>query len=215
MSSPTVFIVDDDPGIRFSLPMLLHTAQVKTECFSSAEAFLEALDSEQTGCLVLDVRMPGLSGPQLQSELARRRIRLPIIFLTGYGDLSVGVEAMKQGAVDFLTKPINGERLLERVRAALEISSAQQQADSARRMFAGRLQKLTRREREVLLLALSGQENRAIAAALQISERTVEGHRARIYLRTGVRSLLELSRAAADAGIALTRASLDGEILPS
>jgi FixJ family two-component response regulator len=213
LSSPTVFIVDDDAGIRYSLPVLLRTAQVKTECFSSAEAFLEALNAEQIGCLVLDVRMPGLSGPQLQMELARRRVRLPIIFLTGYADLPVGVEAMKQGAVDFLTKPVNGERLLACVQAALEVSRAQEQAEIAKRAFSGRLQKLTRREREVLRLAVSGKENRAVAAELQISERTVEGHRARIYLRTGVRSLLELSRAAADAGVDLTRIALDGDIL--
>ena len=204
MTTPTVFIVDDDPGIRDSLPVLMATAGLKAESFDSAEAFLDACDPEREGCLLLDVRMPGLSGPQLQTELARRGIGLPVIFLTGYADLATGVDAMKQGAMDFLTKPVNGAMLLERVQAALALHHERRQIEEARRTLLAKLQKLTVRERDVLALAVSGGTSREIAGRLQISLRTVEGHRSRIYLKTGVTSLLELAQLATRAGLDLT-----------
>jgi two-component system, LuxR family, response regulator FixJ len=204
VTTATVFIVDDDPGIRESLPVLMETAGLKAECFASAEAFLDACDHDQEGCLLLDVRMPGLSGLQLQVELARRKIGLPVIFLTAYADLATGVDAMKQGAMDFLTKPVNGALLLQRVQAALAVHREQRRTDNARQSLLSRLQKLSCRERDVLALALTGTTSREIAERLRISLRTVEGHRARIYLKTGSASLLELSRTASDLGLSVS-----------
>lgn len=204
MTTATVFIVDDDPGIRESLPVLMETAGLKAECFASAEAFLDSCGHDQEGCLLLDVRMPGLSGPQLQVELARRKIGLPVIFLTAYADLATGVDAMKQGAMDFLTKPVNGALLLQRVQAALALDRERRHIDGARQALLSRLQKLSGRERDVLALALTGTASREIAERLRISLRTVEGHRARIYLKTGSVSLLELSRTASDLGLSVS-----------
>lgn len=204
MTSSTVFIVDDDPGIRYSLPILFETAQLPTECFSSAEDFLQTCDPTRHGCLLLDVRMAGMTGPELQEELARRGIRLPIIFLTGYADLPTGVAAMKRGAVDFLTKPVNGALLLQQVQAALNLDSRQRQTEAERQRFVKRLQKLTAREREILVLALSGMVNKEISTRLKISLRTIEGHRSRIYLKTGAASLLELAQQATSAGVAFS-----------
>ena len=169
MTTATVFIVDDDPGIRESLPVLMETAGLKAECFASAEAFLDACNQERAGCLLLDVRMPGLSGPQLQVELARRKISLPVIFLTGYADLATGVDAMKQGAMDFLTKPVNGALLLQRVQAALDLDRERRHINGARQALLSRLQKLSSRERDVLALALTGTASREIAERLQIT----------------------------------------------
>lgn len=203
MTSPIVFIVDDDPGILYSLPILLETAHLKSQCFKGPEDFLRICGPQQAGCLLLDVRMPGMSGPELQKELIRRKVRLPIIFLTAHADLPIGVEAMKLGAVDFLTKPINGELLLQRVQAALELNREQRESEAALQLFKMRLSKLTTREREVLALALSGMVNKKISSQLNISLRTIEGHRSRIFLKTGVGSLLELEQQAAKAGVTL------------
>lgn len=202
---PAVFIVDDDPGMRSSLFILMETAQLKAECFASAEEFLSVCGPHQEGCLLLDVRMPGMSGPNLQEELARRNMRLPIIFLTAYADLPTGVEAMKQGAVDFLTKPINGELLLQRVQVAFEIDRMQRESEAARHLFESRLLKLTNREREILALALTGMSNKDISTHLKVSTRTIESHRSRIYLKIGVNSLVELSQQAVDAGVNLAK----------
>jgi FixJ family two-component response regulator len=201
MSSEFVYIVDDDPGIRYSLTMLLETAHLPTRCYASAEDFLNACGASPEGCLLLDVRMPGMSGPELQAELIRRRISLPILFLTAHADLAVGIDAMKQGAVDFLTKPLNGAELLRSVQAALDLDRAQRRADQARQAFQARLAKLTPREREVLALALTGLANKAIASHLGVSVRTVEGHRSLVLLKAGVASLIELSQLAASVGM--------------
>lgn len=203
MTSATVFVVDDDAGIRYSLTVLLETAGLHVESFVSAEDFLQDSRPDREGCLVLDVRMPGMSGSALQAELAQRGVTLPIIFLTAYADFSTGMAAMRQGAVDFLTKPVNGALLLERVQAALDRHSALRRANVARGLFELSLGRLTCREREVLALALSGMANRDIAARLEISLRTIEGHRSRIYLKTGAGSLLELAQQATCAGMAL------------
>ncbi len=203
MTLATVFIVDDDPGIRYSVALLLETADLRAECFASAEDFLQECDLERAGCLLLDVRMPGLGGLELQEVLAQRRMRLPIIFLTAHADLAAGVAAMKQGALDFLIKPVNGAVLLQRIQAALARDREQRRAAAEKRAFEARLEKLTGREREVLVLALAGLANRDISARLGISLRTIEGHRSRIYLKTGVDSLLELARHAANAGVVL------------
>ena len=201
---PTVFVVDDDARIRLGISLLLDAARLKSECYAAAEDFLAACGQQPAGCLLLDVSLPGMTGPQLQEELLRRHIDLPIIFLTGYADMPTVAGAMRQGAVDFLAKPVNGALLLERVHSALETYRLHCEAGNKRRLFLARLHKLTPREREILACAMSGKSNKEISADLQVSFRTIEGHRARIYLKTGVRSLLELVQQAALAGVSLS-----------
>lgn len=201
MSDARIYLVDDDPSIRASLPLLLESAGLACVSFPGAREFLAAAGPNPAGCLLLDVRMPDMSGPELQAELARRNIRLPIVFLTAHADLAIGIEAMKRGAEDFLVKPVSGAVLLERVEAALERDRARRQAEAARAAFADLLQRLSAREREVIRLALEGLGNKDIAVRLGVSPRTVEGHRARAYLKTGVASLLELTHLAREAGM--------------
>jgi len=203
MTSATVFIVDDDASIRSSLSLLLETDNLPSACFASADDFLAACGPNPDGCLILDVRMPGMSGLQLQDELSLRQISLPIIFLTGFADIPMTVGAMRKGAVDFIAKPVNGAVLLERVHSALESNRLQRAASAARSLFEARLLKLTPREREVLVLALSGMPNKTISKELAISVRTIEGHRAQIYLKLGVDSLIELAQQATLAGMPL------------
>ncbi len=204
MTSATVFIVDDDAGMRSSLGLLMETADLTAACFASADEFLAACGSNPQGCLILDVRMPGSSGLQLQDELLARKITLPIIFLTGFADVPMTVGAMQKGAVNFLAKPVNGALLLELVHSALQTSLVQHEAGAARALFQARLLDLTGREREVLSLALSGMPNKKISRELNISLRTTEGHRSRIYQKLGVDSLIELAQQAASAGINLS-----------
>lgn len=203
MTSLTVFVVDDDAGMRLGISLLLESAGLQAQCFASAEDFLAVCGPQPAGCLLLDVSMPGMNGPQLQQELLLRHIDLPIIFLTGYADMPTVAGAMRQGAIDFLAKPVNGALLLERVHSALETYRMHCEADNKRRLFSNRLRKLTPREREILACALSGKSNKDMSADLQISFRTIEGHRARIYLKVGVGSLLELVQQAGLAGVAL------------
>lgn len=200
MTSAQVFIVDDDAGIRSSLSMLLRSVNIACESFASAEDFLQICGPKTQGCLVLDVRMQGMSGPQLQAELARRKIDLPTIFLTGHGTVELAVGAMQAGALDLLSKPINGARLVQKVRDALAVLASRQQAQALRSDIDSKLAKLTQRERQVLLLSLEGMPSREIAAALKISSRTIDGHRARIYLKTNVNSVLELVQLASRSG---------------
>jgi FixJ family two-component response regulator len=204
MASSTVFVVDDDPGIRNSVALLLESANFKSACFASADDFLVACEPHPDGCLILDVRMPGLSGPQLQDELIRRKIDLPIIFLTGFAETAMVVEGVHKGAIDFLEKPIDGALLLQRVESALEINRLHREAVAASALFQARLLTLTQREREVLVLALSGMVNKTIAKELAISLRTIEGYRMQIYLKLGVSSLLELAQQAASVNMSLT-----------
>lgn len=205
MTSTTVYVVDDDPGIRSSLSFLLETVNLQSACFANARDFLAACGANPDGCLILDVRMPGLSGLQLQEELLRRKIDLPIIYLTGFAEISMAVEVLHKGAMDMLEKPIDGALLLQRVESALEINRVQRQADAARTLFEARLLTLTQREREVLVLALSGMVNKTIARELAISLRTIEGYRMQIYLKLGVSSLLELAQQAAGVNLPLNR----------
>jgi RNA polymerase sigma factor (sigma-70 family) len=201
MSGPKVFVVDDDAAVRDSLSLLLETAGLQAETYASAEAFLGALRTDWSGCVVLDVRMPGMAGPALQTELSRRGVQLPIIFLTAHGDIPTSVQAMKAGAVDFLTKPVNGALLLERVHAALARNNHERKREAGRRTLRARLALLTVREREILALAVAGQPNKEIARHLGISYRTVEVHRSRILLKAGATSLIELARLAAACGL--------------
>lgn len=201
--TPTVFVIDDDPAVRDSLNLLLETEGLQVECFESAERFLATYDEDRPGCLVLDVRMQPMSGPELQAEMVRRGSGLPIIFLTAHGDIPMTVRAMKAGAKDFLTKPINGTELLDRVHAILqsEIERYRQKAMLDRECK--RLQDLTQREHEVMMLALAGLTNKAIAKELGISYRTVEIHRSHILQKTGTANMLELAQLAASCGLVL------------
>ncbi|MEN6585499.1 MAG: response regulator [Sulfuricella sp.] len=201
MNKTSVFIIDDDFVVRDSLTLLLETAGYTVKSFDSAEAFLSACQPDCWGCLVLDLRMPGMKGNELQAELIRRNITLPVIFLTAYGDIPTTVQAMKAGAMDFLTKPVDAALLLQRVREALRLCDQEQDKQEMAQELRERCAGLTRREREVLALAASGMPNKEIASRLGISYRTVELHRSNIYHKTGAQGLLELARIAEGCGI--------------
>lgn len=186
MTPPVIYVVDDDAAVRDSLLLLLESFGFSAEAFESASAFLAVARGDTPGCLVLDVHMHGMDGLQLQNELAGHGALLPIIFLTGHGDVPTTVRAMKAGAVDFLTKPVDGKLLLERIEAAVITS---ERAHKRR----ARLATLTQREREVLDRAVAGYTNKEIARALGISYRTVEVHRSRVLSKTGAATLLELA----------------------
>lgn len=186
---PTVFVVDDDPGVGDSMRLLLRSVGLPSEAFSSAKDFLEAYETERAGCLVLDVRMPGMSGLDLQARLQEMESTLPIIFVTAHGDVPMAVEAVKAGALDFVQKPFRDQELLDKIQEALEVD-ARGRAD--RKDLAGirlRLESLTPRETEVMDLVVSGEPNKNIARALAISQRTVEIHRARVMEKMQVRSV--------------------------
>ena len=187
-----VYIVDDDDALRDSLAWLLDGVGYETRCFESAEQFMEAYSDEMAGCLLLDVRMPGMSGLELFERLRELHATLPVIFITGHGDVPMAVAALKRGAVDFIEKPFNDEDMLQLVEQCLAAelesrSRRQQDAEISRR-----LEKLTQREREVLELIIAGKLNKQIADQLGISIKTVEVHRARVMEKMGARSLAEL-----------------------
>ncbi|HSW29749.1 MAG TPA: response regulator [Longimicrobiales bacterium] len=197
---PTVFIVDDDPAVRESMGMLMATAGLRSCGFPSARDFLAAYERAVPGCLVLDLRMPGMSGTELQAELERQDATLPIIFLTAYADVPTAVGAVRAGAVDFLEKPVDGERLLKRVQDALGIDARSRALRSEAERARELLDRLTPRESEVLDLVVAGLTNKAVAKILGISRRTVETHRARIMGKTGAASLPDLIRIVGSAG---------------
>ena len=190
----TVFVVDDDTGVRYGLSALLEQEGMHVESFETAEAFLAACRPMPRSCAIVDIQMPGLDGMQLQSELLRRGMPLPIIFLTGHGDIPTSVRAIKAGAVDFLSKPVSGAVLLGSVQAALEecerLNLLAQQHNAASARIAG----LTNRERDVLLLAVEGLNNKDIARRLGISFRTVEVYKAGVMHKTGAATLVDLVR---------------------
>ena len=194
MSKAKVFIVDDDGAVRTALSRLLRAAGCDVETFASADAFLARDAYAGPGCLVLDVQMKGLTGMELQGRLAAGECELPIVFLTAHGDIPMSVEAMKQGAVDFLTKPVDESLLLPAVRAAIEQSEA-------RHAVRERVAALTRREFEVMRCVLTGALNKQIAAHLGIAEKTVKIHRGRVMSKMGVPSVAELVRMCDLAGI--------------
>ncbi|MCC7039772.1 MAG: response regulator transcription factor [Burkholderiales bacterium] len=186
---PTVLVVDDDEAVRDSLAMVLRAAGRCVETFASAEEFIERGGATRAGCLVLDVRMPGMSGLELQDYLAQRNAPLPIVFLTGHGDIPMAVRAVRRGAWEFLQKPVDDGLLLAAVDSAL---SGDSPPDSPPRALPPAVGTLSRREREVLDLILAGKQTRAIAEALFISVKTVEFHRSRIHSKLGVASMAEL-----------------------
>lgn len=193
---PTVHLVDDDPAVRDSLGLLIEQEGYAVECYASAEAFLAAELADGPGCMVLDLRMPGMDGIRLQDELGRRSLTLPIIFLSGHGDIPTSVRAIKAGALDFLTKPVTGDALLRCIETAVAESRRRRVAAEANHNAASRLATLTEREREVMALAVTGLANKEIARTLGISHRTVEIHKARLMQKTGAETLLDLARLA-------------------
>jgi FixJ family two-component response regulator len=189
-----VFLVDDDPGVLKALARLLRTAGYKTKSFSSSGAFLEQHDPAVPGCAVLDVAMPGFNGLALQEKLAKNGVNLPIIFLTGHGDVPMSVRAMQAGAVDFLLKPLKGSELLKAVGRAVDRDEACRQATEGRNDILARLDMLTRREREVLSHVIGGRLNKQIAADLGTVEKTIKVHRSRMMAKMGIRTVAELVR---------------------
>lgn len=189
---PTVFVVDDDEGVRGGVSFLLRSAGLSVEAFPSADAFLAAYRPERTGCLVLDIHMPGTGGLELQERLLSQNVPLPVIFLTGHGDVPAAVKAMKGGAVDFLQKPFDSQVLLARVQQALRTDAELRRQAAERSTVAARMAQLTAREREIMQAVTAGKASKVIAIELNISERTVELHRSRIMKKMGARSVAEL-----------------------
>jgi len=189
---PTIFVVDDDAAVRSSLAMLLKSVSLAVKTFESASRFLEQLQPEPSGCLVLDIRMPGMSGIELQQQLKQRGCPLPIIFITGHGDVSMAVHAMREGAIDFIEKPFRDQDLLDRIYQALELDRTRRRAADEAVLLRERFAGLTPREHDVMLRIARGQANKVIAIELGLSERTVEIHRAKVMHKTGAKSLAEL-----------------------
>jgi FixJ family two-component response regulator len=192
----TVFVVDDDAAMRDSLRWLIESVGLRVEAYATADDFLARWDPERPGCLVLDVRMPGMSGLDLQGELAQREVRLPTIVITGHADVPMAVRAVKAGALDFVQKPFSDQLLLDRIRQALDLDRRRRQARDARRDALRRRDLLTAREREVMDRIVAGKPNRKIAAELGLSPKTVEVHRAHVMEKMQVATLADLIRLA-------------------
>lgn len=197
----TVYLVDDDPAVLKALARALRAVGLHSAPFNSAEALLQQLDPHAPGCLVLDLSMPGSNGIQLQETLAARRSTLPVIFLTGRADVPTAVRAMKLGAVEFLTKPVDHERLLDAIRRALEQDRSARREHAAISSIRQRLDTLTPREREVMIHVVAGRLNKQVAAELGAAEKTIKVHRARVMEKMGAESLADLVRIAQRAGV--------------
>ena len=197
---PTIFVVDDDSAVRDALKLLLRSVGQAVETFGSAQEFLDAYSEDRPGCLVLDIRMPGMSGLELQQKLNEKHSILPIIFITGHGDVPMAVEAMQAGAVDFIQKPFRDQDLIDRINQALEKDSSNRAALGERNDIRRRLETLTPREREVLDLVVHGKANKVIAGDLKLSQRTVEIHRARVMEKMQASSLAHLVRMVLEVG---------------
>jgi FixJ family two-component response regulator len=198
---PTVFVVDDDQAMRNSLKWLIESVGMRVETYGSAGDFLQQYYPGRAGCLLLDVRMPGMSGLDLQDHLARESIRIPVIIITGHGDVPMAVRAMKAGAVDFIEKPFNDELLLDSIRNALVSDFEQRSHQAERAEIATRLAQLTPREYEVMEKVAAGMPNKQIALDLGVSSKTVEAHRARVMEKMEADSLAELVRTVTRANV--------------
>jgi FixJ family two-component response regulator len=198
---PVVFVIDDDASMRRALTNLFQSVGLQAEAFGSAPEMLQRQLPDVASCLVLDIRLPGLSGLDFQNELARANIHIPIIFMTGHGDIPMTVRAMKSGAVDFLTKPFRDQDMLDAVLAAIERDRKRREAEKITANFQALFETLTPREREVLALVTSGLMNKQVAAELGLAEITVKIHRGHIMKKMGARSLADLIRMAETLGI--------------
>jgi RNA polymerase sigma factor (sigma-70 family) len=192
--APVVFVVDDDPSVRSSLKFLLSSMGLQVESFDSAETFLQRKPPDAPSCLVLDVRLRGLSGLDFQRELAARNIRIPIVFVTGHGDIPMSVLAMKAGAIEFLTKPYRDQDLLDAVRIALERDRARREQEKEVTDLQQRFDSLTPREQEVISMVVSGMLNKQIAGQLGTAENTVKVHRSRAMEKMNAQSVADLVR---------------------
>ncbi|HBZ29280.1 MAG TPA: DNA-binding response regulator [Nitrosomonas nitrosa] len=200
---PIVYIIDDDSAIRDSLALMMEQENIDVQSFESASAFLNAYQSDYSGCIILDVYMPEMDGMQLQKKLSQSNILLPIIFLTGHGDIPMSVKTIKAGAMDFLTKPVTRKKLLDCVRSAFleDKKRVNEVAHIHNQDMVSRLAKLSDREREVMILVVQGNSNKEIASCLGISHRTVEIHKSRIMHKTGAINLIDLARIAHEGGL--------------
>jgi len=190
----TIFIVDDDTEVRHALALLMESVGLKVETYSSADAYLEQFDPEAPGCLVLDVRMPGMSGLELQARLAAEAIHPPVIVITGHGDVPMAVRAVQAGAVDFIEKPFNDQSLLDSVHRALGLDAKQRGRASKLAEVKTRLASLTPREQQVMKMVVAGKRNKVIALELSVSQSTVEAHRAKVMDKMQAQSLSDLMR---------------------
>jgi RNA polymerase sigma factor (sigma-70 family) len=190
----TVYIVDDDQAIRHAMELLMRSVGLDYEIFHSADDFLESHTNDRAGCLVLDIRMPGMGGLELQEKLNQMGSTLPIIFITGHGDVPMAVEAMQKGAVDFIQKPFRDQELLDRIGEALKTDQERRSEREEKAEVRERIGKLTNRERQVLDLVVTGKPNKVIAYELGVSQRTVEIHRARVMEKMQAKSLADLVR---------------------
>lgn len=190
----TVFVVDDDETVRDSLRWLLEGTGLKVRTYDCGEAFLDDYDPDIPGCLIVDLRMPGMNGLDVQRRLAERGFNIPIIFLTAYGTIPQAVRAMRRGAIDFVTKPFSDQTLLDRIEHAIELNRQVRSEQEQHSEIAGRLALLTPREREVLDRVVAGESNKVMAAELNISQKTVEAHRAKVMRKMEAGSLAELVR---------------------
>lgn len=190
----TVYIVDDDQAIRHAMELLMRSVGLNYEIFHSGDEFLSNHTNDRAGCLVLDIRMPGLGGLELQEKLNGLGSTLPIIFISGHGDVPMAVEAMQKGAVDFIQKPFRDQELLDRIGEALKTDQERRSAREKKSDVLGKIEKLTNRERQVLDLVVTGKPNKVIAYELGVSQRTVEIHRARVMEKMQAKSLADLVR---------------------
>lgn len=197
----TVFIVDDDRAVRDSLADLVDSVGLIAETFANAQEFLMQQTTERCGCLVLDIRMPGMSGLELQEELAQRGTTLPVIFITGHGDIPMAVQAMRLGAQDFIQKPFREQELLDRINLALQTSTREREIQLDQQVVKKQINDLTRRELEVMNMIVAGKANKVIALDLGLSQRTIEVHRANVMDKLHVRSLADLVRVITQAGL--------------
>ena len=193
-STPTVFVVDDDEPVRDSIAMLLDTVDIPYQTFATAQEFLDSYDKAGSGCLVLDIRMPGMSGLELQERLIEEEAPIPIVFITGHGDIPMAVDAMKRGAVDFIRKPFRDQELLDRIHEALNVDANKRSAYANLEEVRNKIDSLTPREHEVYERVAQGQANKVVAIDLGISERTVEIHRSQVMHKTEARTLADLVR---------------------
>ncbi|MCP4205204.1 MAG: response regulator transcription factor [bacterium] len=194
--SETVFVIDDDPAVRDSLELLVRSVELPVEAFASGTEFIQSYRPEMSGCVVLDVRMPGLSGIELQEQLSARGSTLPIIFITAHADVPTAVKALKAGAVDFIQKPFSDQDLLDKIHQAFDLDTEKRQAARLRHEIRERMESLTQREREVMALVVEGLTNKVIAHRLELSQRTVEIHRARVMSKMQADSVAQLVRMA-------------------
>ena len=198
---PIIYIVDDDADVREGLQSLFLSVGLRSEVFASTEAFLQRKPADEVSCLVLDVRLPGLSGLDFQAELAKEQISIPIVFMTGHGDIPMSVKAMKAGAVEFLTKPFREQDLLDAVRVALNRDRARREHEKDMQGLRHRYESLSPRERQVIAVVVAGLMNKQAAAEIGVSEVTLKVHRHNIMKKLGARSLAELVRMADSLGV--------------